>query len=722
MRSSRAVLVIVLCALGLLTGATSAPAGPADVIPIGQVQGFVSDAQSGLTHRSPFAPPSGTSAGTTTVTVQGVITQKTLARTSAGLSNFGFFLQNTAATADSDPFSSNGIFVFLFTSSTVLRDPIGPAYTPQVGDEIRIRGRVSEFFNFTQLSAGIRFEELIRSGVNLDEEVPAFGTQPPDDLAAAGRYWERREGMRARIPSGAIVTGRRDVFPSTADGELWLIRGDHSLALRQQALARRSFRDPHPLDNVPGQLFDDGNGYRIVLGSLGLKSAADDHTVLISPARTFDTLGNVLTGGVYFSFSKYQIMVGQQPALTPGIDPSLNAPPQGFVRQKEWAASTFNVENLYDFRDDLNDGCDFAGDPGPEPVCVGVNSPFDYVPDSNAEYQARLGEIAHQIAVDLKSPDLILVQEAEDQDICSVVAGVLSCGVADDADGKPDTLQELVLRIAATGGPTYAAAYDRDGADDRGIVSAFLYRTDRVELLQTAADDPVLGASPKVVYDGAAKEYNTDVQNPKVLNADLPDRVDLSTGFDGTDVFTRAPQVGLFRVWRVAVGKGSFFELYAVSNHFSSTPDIRVGQRTEQALYNARIVDALKAEDEDVNVLVGGDLNVYPRPDDPFSPGHHLFPSDQLEPLYDEGLANLWDSLVADVPAAAYGYVFQGQAQTLDQLFVTEAVFGKLQQVRVAHVNADWPADYPDDGPRGVSDHDPPVARFDHLVAKGRGK
>jgi hypothetical protein len=202
----------------------------------------------------------------------------------------------------------------------------------------------------------------------------------------------------------------------------------------------------------------------------------------------------------------------------------------------------------------------------------------------------------------------------------------------------------------------------------------------------------------------------------------MPDRVDLGTGFDGTDVFTRAPQVGLFRIWRVAVGKGSFFDLYAISNHFSSTPDIRVGQRTEQALYNARIVDALQAGNEDANVLVGGDLNVYPQPDDPFSPGHPRFPSNQLGPLYDQGLTNLWDNLVADVPVAAYSYVFQGQAQTLDQLFVTEGVFGKLQRVRVAHVNADFPADFTGDGPRGASDHDPPVARFDHLAAKGRGK
>jgi predicted extracellular nuclease len=712
----RLVLLGAFCVLGAVAGAGSAPAAPADVIPIGQVQGSVSETQDGMTHRSPFAPATGNSAGTATVTVQGVITQKTLARTSSGGSNFGFFLQNTAATADSDPTTSDGIFVFLGTFSTVLVDPSG-TYTPQVGDEIRIRGRVSEFFSLTQLSAGIRLEEVVRTGVDLDDESPAFDTAPPDNLADANRYWERHEGMRAGIPSGAIVTGRRDVFTSTADGEVWLIRGDHSLAARANPYARRSFRDPHPLDNVPGQLFDDGNGYRIVLGSLGLKAAAGDSTALISPARTFDSVRNALSGGVYFSFSKYQIMVGQQPALEPGPDPSRNAPPQAFVRQKEWAAATFNVENLYDFRDDPNDGCDFAGNAG----CPGVNPPFDYVPSSTAEYEARLGEVAHQIAVDLKAPDLILVQEAEDQDICSVAAGALACGASDDADGRPDTLQELALRIASTGGPGYEAVLDRDGADDRGIVSAFLYRTDRVQLLQAPAGDPILGSAPQLVYDGDPKAYNADVQNPKVLNADLPDRVDLSTGVDGADVFTRAPQVGLFRIWRVRVGAGSFFDLYAISNHFSSTPNARVGQRTEQALYNARIVDALEDADRDVNVLVGGDLNVYPRPDDPFSPGEALFPSDQLGPLYSQGLRNLWADLVAKVPVSAYGYVFQGQAQTLDQLFVGETLAQKLQEVRVAHVNADWPAGHTADGARGASDHDPPVARFDHLVAKGRG-
>jgi hypothetical protein len=55
-------------------------------------------------------------------------------------------------------------------------------------------------------------------------------------------------------------------------------------------------------------------------------------------------------------------------------------------------------------------------------------------------------------------------------------------------------------------------------------------------------------------------------------------------------------------------------------------------------------------------------------------------------------------------------------AQTLDQMFVTPNLRSELVEFRTAHVNADWPTGYAgDDTPtrvRGVSDHDPSVARF----------
>ncbi len=673
-----------------------------EILAIGTVQGSVGEADNGATHASPFARQ--------TVAVQGVIYQKVLARTSTGGSTYGFFLQNTASSSDGDPGSSDGIFVFMSGFSSLIG-----GYAPVVGDEVVLRGRVSEYYNLTELT-GASALQVLRSGVDLEAEVSAFEAAPPDELAAANRYWERREGMRAQIPSGSVVLNGRDVFASTLDGEVWVATHYSPIALRAEPYARRAFRDPHPLDDIPEQLFDNGNGYRIVMGSLGLKAAAGDNSVLIAPARTFDLLTNAPVGGVYYSFSKYQVQVGQQPELFPGVDPALNSPPPAFQPDGGYSLVAYNLANLYDFRDDPFDPCDYPGNPG-TPV---VKPPFDYVPASDAVYQARLQQIAAQLIGDLHAPDILLVQEVEDQDIASVVAGVLTYGQTDNADGRPDVLQELAAAIAALGGPGYEAAYDRDGADDRGIVSAFLYRTDRVQLLPAAADDPLLGSSPALVYRSPGLEHNGQLQNPKALNAVLPPDVDLSTGVDGQNVFTRAPQVGLFRLWRRGIGASVFTDLYLVSNHFSSGPNTRVGQRREQAAYNAAIVAALQQAKPQAPIVVAGDLNVYPRPDDPFSPGQALYPSDQLGALYEQGLANLYDRLLAEAPVGAYSYIYEGQAQTLDQMFVTPALLAELEQFRAAHLNSDWPAEEQADGPRGTSDHDPQVARFVLAPTLGR--
>ncbi len=668
--------------------------------PIGEVQGQVSDTTDGATFESPLRGQQ--------VVVRGVVTQKTLARTDSGDSQNGLFLQNTPATADGDPTTSDGVFVFLGRFTTLLRADGGPAYLPAVGDELMLRATVTEFFALTELTSP-RLIEVAATGLDPDTDVVVTEAAPPTDLADANRSWERLEGMRIRVPAGSVATSGRDVFPSTADSEAWLIRPDDPLAARADPYARRVFRDPHPLDNQPEPLFDDGNGNRIMIAGLGVKAATGDSTTLLPPVRVFDTLNADAVGGLYFSFEKYGVQV-ESAAFSAGADPSLNSPPRAADRQQELAVSTYNLENLYDFRDDPTDGCDFVGNPG----CPGVDPPFDYVPASDAAYQERLVDIATQIADDLHSPDLLLTQEAEDQDICHVADGAPACGDAAEGDGKPDTLQELTLAIAAAGGGAYDAAYDRDGADDRGIVSAVLYRTDRLSLVAPSADDPVLGSAPTVEYRAPGLPSNSDVSNPKTLNAELPADVDTSTGVDGDNVYTRAPQVAHFRVAAAPSGAGrnDTYDLWALSNHFSSTPDGRVGQRTEQAAYAAAIAEAIQAADPDARVVVGGDLNVFPRPDDPFAPGDPMFPSDQLGPLYDAGLANLWDDLVADVPTAAYSYTFQGQAQTLDQLFVNEALHGDLVEMRAAHVNAGWPADHPGDGARGLSDHDPQVARF----------
>jgi hypothetical protein len=162
-----------------------------------------------------------------------------------------------------------------------------------------------------------------------------------------------------------------------------------------------------------------------------------------------------------------------------------------------------------------------------------------------------------------------------------------------------------------------------------------------------------------------------------------------------------------------------------INNHFKSGPDSCVAPRTEQARYNAAIVAFLQAANPNAHIVAGGDLNVYPRPDDPFAPIGQPGSSDQLGSLYnpDLGLKNLWEVLLDQAPEAAYSYVYQGQAQTLDQMFVNPLMLADLQQFRSAHINSDFPADYPGDVARGTSDHDPqaatyslPVVTLDELI------
>ncbi len=452
------LLTVPLLTAVLLPGVARAADEP---LTVGAVQGATTDTEDPRTDRSPLANPSGNGASSTLYDVRGVVTQRTLARTAAGAAQHGFFLQSREGTDDGDPASSDGIFVFMGGFTTLIG-----GYQPVVGDEIVVRARVAEFFSLTQLS-GATLVTKLASGVPLSE-VRIDAAIPPATLAAADRFWERHEGMQLRVRDGAGVVAGRNVFGGTADSEIWVIDRDDPLLDRADPYARRVFRDAHPLDNLPGRV-DDGNGNRVLLGTLGVKATAGDTAALLPPAKTFDLLSGDAVGGVYYSFNKYGIQPATA-AFTPGADPSRNNPPKPALRGSEFAVSTYNVENLYDFRDDPFDGCDFTGNTG----CPGVSPPFDYVPESEAAYRDKLDDLAAQIVTDLHSPDVILAQEAEDQDICTVAGNALACGAVNDADGQPDTLQELALTIKGKGGPGYATAYDRSGADARGITAAFL--------------------------------------------------------------------------------------------------------------------------------------------------------------------------------------------------------------------------------------------------------
>lgn len=664
-----------------------------EILPIGLIQSPVTGDDEGVQHRSPFEGKE--------VMVRGVVHARILLKRAEDRRGYGFYLQNTQDTADRDPDTSDGLFVWTGSDRTLPAD-VGD-FTPRVGDDLVLKGTVREVNGLTQLGSP-HVVRVVRRDVAVDEVLPAFDVDPPDTADEAGRYWERREGMRCTVPAGCVLTSGRKVFDRTAEAEVWAMHPGRLPARRTEPYQRRVFRDAHPLDDRPDTLFDNENGYRFRIGSLGLKGASGQPDIMLGLLRTFDVTTLPAVGVAHQAYERYSVEVSAPLQFERSVNPYGNGrPTTRLSRARHFTIGTFNVENLYDLRNDPYDDYDFRDDPGGP----GVRKPFNYVPGDLSTYRAKLRTLAVQIVRSMQSPDIVMIQEIEDQDIAVADGDALEVPGRDNADGLPDALQELVVAIRHAGGPAYAAANDRDGADVRGIVCAFLYDPLRVKRVRPDTDHLVLGRDLDLDYRGVPLAYNRDVQNPKAVNAVLPSDVDTSTGMSSTNVFSRAMQVALFEVFPGSGREDEAVPIYLLNNHFSSRPDQRVGQRKEQAAMNAALAQRILDDQPGAYLVMGGDLNVYPRPDDPFAE-----PSDQLAALYQAGLWNVFSYLLENTPAAAYTYVYQGQAQTLDQLFLSPALRRRLKLAWVPHVNSDWPAGTTTSGRFGASDHEPVVAAF----------
>ena len=601
-----------------------------------------------------------------TVEIEGVIHCIAFMPTSGPRVNHGFFIQNLPASSDRDPLTSDGIFVFTGGERTVSQGA-NTRYEPRVGDIVRLRGTVKESYGQTEIVSP-RMLQKVGDVQSIGAELEIGIGGPPSEADEAALFWERREGMLHHLEAGAIAIAGRQSISNDQETYLWVIDPRHPVAHRGDVFSRRVFRDAHPLDDIGDRLFDNGNGHRVLLSSLGLKARGGRREIALPALRTLDTITSPIIGAVAYSYGHYKIVVRDPVTFNRGPEPVGNHP----LRPKQRGAvrvATFNVENLYDFRNDPEDGCDFAGDDG----CPGIRAPFDYVPGSDAVYRARIRDLANYVISEMGAPDLVLIQEVEDQDFAP-------------RNGIQDVLEDLAVEIARRHRVTYSSLSNRDGADNRGINCAFLFRPDVVEPV-----DVDLGS----VVDGV-------VGNPAAINPS-------ARRFGGPDqlVFSRAMQLAVFRV-----RAGDDGPLFVINNHFKSRPDQQVAQRTRQAAANADLAKRIAGRFADARIIVGGDLNVFPRPDRATT--QHS--EDQLGALYDAGLMNVYDHALAENPASAYSYVYEGQAQTLDHLFVSSNLEAKISQVGYVHGNADWPEEGEIDGRRRISDHDPLV--MDLLLAE----
>jgi predicted extracellular nuclease len=266
-----------------------------------------------------------------TVTVEGIVTADFQAANQLG----GFYVQEPDPLKDSDPLTSEGIFV------------AGTATSVAVGDLVKVTGVVSESFGLTQIG-GLSLSVSVMSSGNalpaiIDIALPAAAstTNTAD--------WVRYEGMRVRFPQTLTVT---ENFNLAQFGELVLADG----------------RQIQPTNTVdPNDNPSSGNNTTTTSGNTNVASVTaaqrqntlnrivlDDASGVSNPAVIpyWDSTNNTLrvgttvagvTGIMSYGFSAYRI----QPTLAPTFNFAtrpITPPDVGVANVK---VASFNVLNYF---------------------------------------------------------------------------------------------------------------------------------------------------------------------------------------------------------------------------------------------------------------------------------------------------------------------------------------------------------------------------------------
>lgn len=519
----------------------------------------------------------------------------------------GFYLQD--ATGDNNTATSDGIFVFTSSRPSVI-----------AGDAIQVAGTVSEFtpggastgnLSTTQISSPTittqssnnALPNAVVLGVDRiqpTEIIHDDGLQTYDPDSDGIDFYESLEGMRVTVNDALAVS------PTNEFGEIYTVANNGADAT---GLSDRGTINISPNDFNPEQIqvqFDSG----IFTGTTPQVDVGAQ-------------LGDV-TGVIGYNFGNYEVNVTEAfTAVESTLQPEVTTLTS---TEDRLTVATFNVLNL-----DPNDS------DGDTDIADGQ---FD--------------RIASQIVTNLQSPDIIALEEIQDND------GSVNSEVVDASL----TYQTLINAIAAAGGPVYEFVEipptdDQSGGQPGGNIRVgYLYNSDRVDFIEGSLEQ----VTDTNLSDGNAFENS---------------RIPLSASF-------------LFNGEEVTV----------VANHFTSKggstplfgavqPPVNGGedQRIEQAeVVNGYVSDIL-ADDSNANVVVLGDLNEFEF-------------EEPLTVLAGDDLNNLTQTLPEN---ERYSYIFQGNSQSLDHILASDSLF-ESAQFDAVHVNAEFAVQ--------ASDHDPLIAAF----------
>ncbi len=361
----------------------------------------------------------------------------------------------------------------------------------------------------------------------------------------------------------------------------------------------------------------------------------DDTIIAVPLVNVGDHFTSAAVGVLDYTFGNFKLFVTQ--ALTAVAGGLAQEVTTAVPNAKQLAIATFNVENL---------------DPTDPP--------------------AKFSTLAGLIVNNLLSPDIIAVEEVQDND------GPTNSAIVDAST----TWNTLITAIQTAGGPAYSYRQidpvdDQDGGEPGGnIRQGFLFRSDRGVAF---VDRPGGGSTTANAVVGSGS-------GTQLLYS--PGRIDPTNAAFST---SRKPVAGEFTF------RGE--TIFVIANHFNSkggdhplfgryqppTLSSEV-QRNQQAQVVNDFVDAILAANANANIVVLGDLNDFQF-------------STPLATLKGGVLNTLMDTLPL---SERYSYVYDGNSQALDHILVSNGLFNRPFVYDVVHVNSEFATQ--------ASDHEPQVA------------
>jgi uncharacterized protein len=535
----------------------------------------------------------------------------------------GFFYEDESP--DGDPATSEGLFVFT-----------GSAPSVAVGDAVEVDGLVTEF-----RPGGATGSNLTQTELTSPQVTVLSGGNPLPEPSVIGRG--------GRIPPNEVIeddaTGDVEtsgVFDPAQDGIDFY---ESFESMRVQVNRARVVGPTNDFGEIP-VVGDAGEraGIRTARGGVLIRPNdfnperihLDDRLTAVPDLDVGDRFRTPVVGILDYSFGNFKLDVSEPVVSVSG---GLKRETAKAAGNHEIAVATFNVENL---------------DPG--------------------DGAAKFAELAGLIVDNLKSPDIVALEEIQDNN------GPTNDAVTDASV----TLTTLIAAIQAAGGPAYDFRQidpvdDQDGGEPGGNIRVgFIFRTDRgLSFVDRPGGTSTAATGVVVGPDGPELTFS-------------PGRIDpTNPAFNAS----RKPLAGEFR-YRDRT-------LFVIANHFNSKggddplfgrfqPPKRITetQRHAQAQIVNDFVDDILAIDQGADVIVLGDLN-----DFEFSETLRILQGDVLE------------NLLLTLPRSErYTYVFEGNSQVLDQILTSRHLFRSLSVYDVVHVNSEF-ADQ-------SSDHEPQVARF----------